>query len=67
MYIVMGQVQENVRYKYLKSHWADVKSVTKKNYKHGGFMCVVKYINNYEIIIKEQQVHISYLVLIISQ
>lgn len=31
MYIVMGQVPENMKYKYLKSYWADVKSVAKKN------------------------------------
>lgn len=39
MYIVMGQVQENIKYKYLKSYWAAVKSVAKKNTNMGA-LCV---------------------------
>ena len=52
------------KYKYLKSYWAAVKSVAKKN---GGFMWVAKYINNYEMIKKKQHSHISYVMLIIIQ
>lgn len=39
MNIVMGQVLENIKYKYLKSYWAAVKSVAKKN-KNMGASCM---------------------------
>lgn len=35
MRIVMGQVQENIKHKYLKSDWATGKSVTKKSINAG--------------------------------
>lgn len=35
MHIVMGQVQENIKHKYLKSDWATGKSMTKKSINAG--------------------------------
>lgn len=35
MRIVMGQVQENIKHKYLKSYWATGKSMTKKSINTG--------------------------------